>query len=166
MPECNFMWDIWVFLEYGGWFIFLHHLFKCNMQYCVYVELSQCFFPFNTFIKSKQRNGIWQGLLIHHVSCVITNCDQHQWVIPSSLSIALWALVEENITWISLFLSLYLFLKILLFQLDFLILFSITMFSPYFPLVELLLQHVALFHWDMGSSVSSEADLYITPFVS
>ena len=28
-------------------------------------------------------------LHVEHVSCVITNCGQHQWVIPSTLSIAL-----------------------------------------------------------------------------
>ena len=40
---------------------------------------------------------IWGYVLfVEHISCVITNCDQHQWVIPS-LSIALEALLEENI---------------------------------------------------------------------
>ena len=33
---------------------------------------------------------IWDWVLhIEHVSCVITNCGQHQWVIPSPLSITL-----------------------------------------------------------------------------
>ena len=33
---------------------------------------------------------IWDYVLhVEHVSCVITNCDQHQWVIPSPLSLAL-----------------------------------------------------------------------------
>ena len=42
---------------------------------------------------------IW-GYVLHveHISCVITNCDQHQRVIPSLFSIALWDLLEENIT--------------------------------------------------------------------
>ena len=35
-------------------------------------------------------------LHVEHISCVITNCGHHKWVIPSSLSIALWALLEEN----------------------------------------------------------------------
>ena len=34
---------------------------------------------------------------VEHVSCVITNCGQHQWVIPS-LSIGLQVLLEENTT--------------------------------------------------------------------
>ena len=42
---------------------------------------------------------IWHYVLhVEHVSCVITNCGQHQWVIPSHLSITLLALLEENIT--------------------------------------------------------------------
>ena len=78
--------------------------------------------------------------------CVITNWDLHQWVIPSPLSIALYVLLEENITrkWLSL--SLDLFFKIVIFQVSFLLLFSIAIYSPsYFLLVGLLLRHVALF---------------------
>ena len=42
---------------------------------------------------------IWGYVLqVELASCVITNCSQHRWVIPSPLSIALWALLEENIT--------------------------------------------------------------------
>ena len=45
-------------------------------------------------------------LHIEHISCVITNCGQHQWVIPFCLSLALYALLEENIIRKSLSLSL------------------------------------------------------------
>ena len=37
-------------------------------------------------------------LHVEHISCVITNCGQHQWVTPSPLSIVLQALLEENTT--------------------------------------------------------------------
>ena len=36
-------------------------------------------------------------LNVEHISCVITNCGQHQWAIPSLFSIALYVLLEENI---------------------------------------------------------------------
>ena len=52
---------------------------------------------------------------------------------------------EENTTRKLLSLSLDLFLKILLFRVAFLIFFSIAIFSPYFLLIVLLLQSVALF---------------------
>ena len=81
---------------------------------------------------------------VEHVSCVITNWCPHQWVIPSPLSIALYALLEENTARKLLSLSIDLFLKILLFLVAFLI-FSVTIFFPYFLLVGLLLQYVALF---------------------
>ena len=88
---------------------------------------------------------IWDYVLhVEQVSCVITNCGQHQWVIPF-LSIALLALLEENAGRKLLSLSLVLFFKILLFQIAFLIFFSITVFSPNFLLVGLLLQSVDLF---------------------
>ena len=59
---------------------------------------------------------IW-GYVLHveHISCVITNCGQHQWVIPSLFSIALEDILEENITRKLLSPSLDLFFKILLF---------------------------------------------------
>ena len=81
---------------------------------------------------------IWDYVLhVEHILCVITNCGQHQWVIPSFL-IALQALLEENPTRKLLSLSLDLFFKILLFQVAFHILFSIVIFF-YFLLVGLLL---------------------------
>ena len=67
---------------------------------------------------------IWDYVLhFEHVSCVITNGGQHQWVIPSPFSTALKALLEENITRKLLSLSLDLFFKILLFHVTFLIFF-------------------------------------------
>ena len=89
---------------------------------------------------------IW-GYVLHveHISCVITNCGQLQWAIPSLFSIALYALLEKNITRKLLSLSLDLFFKILLFQVTFLIFFSTAIFFPYFLQVGLLLQYVALF---------------------
>ena len=75
---------------------------------------------------------IWCYVLyVEHISCVITNCGQHQWTNPSLFSIALEALLEENITRKLLSLSLDLFFKILLFQVTFLIFFSIAVLSPY-----------------------------------
>ena len=89
---------------------------------------------------------IWGYVLyVEHISCVITNCGQHQWAIPSPFSIALEALLEENTARKLLSISLDLFFKILLFQVTFLIFFSILVFSPYILLVGLLLQYVALF---------------------
>ena len=72
---------------------------------------------------------IW-GYVLHveHISCVIINSDQHQWVIPFPLSIALQALQEENTTRKLLSLSLDWFFKILLFHVAFLIFFSIAIF--------------------------------------
>ena len=93
---------------------------------------------------------IWDYvLLVEHVSCVITNCGQHQWVIPSPLSIALQALLGENTTRKLLSLSLDFIFKILLFQVTFLIFFSIAIFSHYFLQVGLLLQCMALFQSGM-----------------
>ena len=89
---------------------------------------------------------IWDYVLhVEHISCVITSCGQHQWVIPSPLSIALYALLGENTTRKSLSLSLDLFFKILLFRVTFLIFISIATFSPYLFQVGSLLQYVALF---------------------
>ena len=88
---------------------------------------------------------IWGYVHVEHISCVITNCDQHQWVIPSPLSIALELLLEENIARKLLCLFLTLFFKILLFQVAFLIVFSIVILSPNFIRVGLLSQYVALF---------------------
>ena len=65
---------------------------------------------------------IWGNVLhVEHIWCVITNRGQHQWAIPSLFSMALEALLEENITKKLLSLSLDLFFKILLFQVTFLI---------------------------------------------
>ena len=84
------------------------------------------------------------GCILHveHVSCVVTNFGQHQWVIRSRLSIGFTS------CWITgklLSLSLDLFFKILLFQVAFLIFFFIAIFSLYFLLVGLWLYFVALF---------------------
>ena len=104
---------------------------------------------FNLFMAATR--GVWitpsiwiwvYVLYVEHISCVIMNCGQHQWAIPSLFSIALEAVLEENITRKLLSLSLDLF-KILLFQVTFFIFFSIALFS--LLLVGLLLQYVALF---------------------
>ena len=63
----------------------------------------------------------------------------------SCFSLALEALLEQNITRKVLSLSLELFFNILLFQVTFFIFFSIDVFAPYFLLVGLLLQYVTLF---------------------
>ena len=64
---------------------------------------------------------------------------------PFSSLNSFWASPEENITRKLLSLSLDLFFKILLFHVAFRKFFSITLFSPYFLLVGLLLHYVALF---------------------
>ena len=64
-------------------------------------------------------------LHVEHISCVIMNCGQHQWVIPSPLNSSL-SLTGGNIIRKLLFLFLNLFFKILLIQVTFLIFFSIT----------------------------------------
>ena len=66
--------------------------------------------------------------------------------------IALEALLEEIIARKLLSLSLDLFFKILLFQVTFLIFFSRAVFSPYFLLVGLLLQYVAVLFSVQGTS--------------
>ena len=88
-------------------------------------------------------------LYVEHISCVITNCGQHQWVIPALFSIAFEALLEENITRKLLSLSLDLIFKNLIFQVTFLIFFTVAVFSAYFLLFGLLLQqqYVALFQF-------------------
>ena len=92
-------------------------------------------------------NPIFPNLVLYveHISCGIPNCGQHQWAIPSLFLIALEALLEEIIARKLLSLSLDLFFKILLFQVTFLIFFSRAVFSPYFLLVGLFLQYVAVF---------------------
>ena len=79
---------------------------------------------------------IWDYVLyVEHISCVITNCRQYQWTIPSLFSIVFGALLEENITRKLLLLSLDLFIKILLFQVTFLISFSSAISSNVFRFV-------------------------------
>ena len=83
----------------------------------------------------------WAHFMCHHKLWP----SQHQWATPALFSIALEALLVENITRELLSLSLDLFLKNLLFQVTFLIFFFIAVFSPYFLMVGLLLQCMALF---------------------
>ena len=86
---------------------------------------------------------IWDHVMhIEYVSCIITNCGQHQWMIPSPLSIALYPLQCYQKITIPAFRIL---LEILIFQVAFLIFLFITIFSLYFLLVGLLLQSVTLF---------------------
>ena len=68
---------------------------------------------------------IW-GYLLHveYISCVITNCGQHQWTIPSLFSIALEDLLEETLP------GNYYHVTFLI--VTFLIFFSMAIFSPYF----------------------------------
>ena len=89
---------------------------------------------------------IWAYVLhVEHISYVITNCGQHQRVIPSPLSIARYALLEESTTRKLISPSIDLFFKILLFQVVFLIIVSLAIFSSYFLQVGMLLQSVAQF---------------------
>ena len=89
---------------------------------------------------------IWDYVLhVEHVSCVITNCGQHPWVIPSPLSIALKALLEENTTRKLRSISL-LVLQNFAIPVCFPYILFYLYFSLYFLLVGLLLQSVALFY--------------------
>ena len=94
---------------------------------------------------------IW-GYVLHveHVSCAITNCGKHQWVPPSSLS----SIVNNSLGlaggkhYQKINIPVIRFvLKKLICLVAFLIhvFFSIAIYSPYFLLVVLFLQHVALF---------------------
>ena len=87
---------------------------------------------------------IW-GYVQHvdHVGCVITNCGQHKWVIPS-LSIALQAMLEKSITRKLLSPFLDMFFKMLPFLVHFLVFFFIAIVSLYFLLVGLFLQYVSV----------------------
>ena len=71
-------------------------------------------------------------------------CGQHQWAFHSFFTIALEDLLEENISRKLLSLCLDLFANFLIFQGTFLIFFCVAVCSPYFLLVGLLLQYVAL----------------------
>ena len=77
---------VWYSAEWVGWgpcskvvTTFSHlgrslHLFMATQQGCL----------------NNQSFRIWDHVLhVEHISCVITNCGQHQWVIPSPLSTAL-----------------------------------------------------------------------------
>ena len=120
------------------------------------------------FLRWWPPSNIWVGPLIfygHHQGClnkpIFLNlglcaawwahfmCHHELWPAsvshPLSFSIVLYVLLEENITRKLLSLSLELFFKIVLFQVTFLILFSMAIFSSYFLLVGLLLQFVVLF---------------------
>ena len=82
--------------------------------------------------------GIWSYVLHgEHISFVITNCGQHQWVIPSLFSIALEDLLEENIT--KNYYPYLFFFKILLFQFIFRIFFSVVILLLSFLLTFFLL---------------------------
>ena len=69
---------------------------------------------------------IWGYVL--HVEHISLNCGQHQWVTPSPLSVATYALLEVNITRKLLSLSLDLFFKVLLFRVIFLYSFLLLSF--------------------------------------
>ena len=65
-------------------------------------------------------------LHVTHITCVITNFDQHQWAIHSPFSIALYALLEENTARKLLSLYLDLVFQTLPFNVTFIILFCIA----------------------------------------
>ena len=81
---------------------------------------------------------IWDyALHVEHISCVFTNGGQYQRAILS--------LEEKHYQKITIPIFKEMFFKILLFQVTFLVFFSIVIFSPYFLQAGLLLQYVALF---------------------
>ena len=78
-------------------------------------------------------------LYIEHISWIITNCGQYEWVIPSRFSITLQALLEKNTTRKLLFLYSGVSFKILLFPGCFpLTIFVIPVIYPCFLLVGFL----------------------------
>ena len=150
---------MWSFWNYYSWFSIQISSSLCKLRFClsqhwwvriggfskVVATFNHVGDSFNLFMASTMDVWIipyfriWEYVLhVVHISCVITNCGQHQWVIPF-LSIALFA-TKKLLT-----LSLDLFFKILLFQVSFLIFISIAILSPYSLQVGLLKQYVALF---------------------
>ena len=97
--------------------LFMHHMWVgVGVFSKVVATLSHVGGSFNLFMATTgdawiiPSFRIWDYVLhVEHVSCVITNCGQHQWVIPSPLSIALKVLLEENTTRKLLSLSLHLY---------------------------------------------------------
>ena len=75
----------------GGW------VGGCGVSKTVHGHLGS----FHLF-KCHHREDVWiipyliRGNMLHveHISCVITDCDQQQWVIPFALSISLYVLLE------------------------------------------------------------------------
>ena len=93
---------------------------------------------------------IWDYVLhVEHVSCVIKNCGQHHWVIPSPLNSSLGLTGGKHYQKITIPI-LDLFLKILPFKGTFLIFFSVAIFSPYF--FRLVCYHGMWLYFSDGSS--------------
>ena len=75
----------------GGW------VGGCGVSKTVHGHLGS----FNLF-KCHHREDVWiipyliRGNMLHveHIPCVVTDCDQQQWVIPFHLSISLYVLLE------------------------------------------------------------------------
>ena len=147
---------LWV----GGWGLFLSWWSPSTMWAGPLILLHNC-------------RDVWiipsfriRDYILHaeHAPCVITNCGQHQWVIPSPLSIPLLGLAEGKHylkTTISIFRVVLLnfvipgcFLYIIFYRYIFsllssvfFILFSITVFFPYFLQVGLKLQYATLLQY-------------------
>ena len=122
-------WGVWGFSQVVATFNHVGRSFNLYMATTRDVSIIPSFRICNFYV-----------LHVEHISCVITNCGRHQWVIPSPLLIALLALLEENTTRKLLYLSSWdLFFKILLFQVAFLIFSSVAILPSYFLLVSLLL---------------------------
>ena len=87
------------------------------------------------------------GYVLHvkHISCDITNCGQHQWIIPSPFSIALYALLDENITRKITIPTFRLVLQNFAVSGCFSFILCYFIISIYIFLIDLLLQYVALF---------------------
>ena len=89
---------------------------------------------------------IWDYVLhVEYVSCVVMNCGQHQWVIPSPLNISLGFAGGKHCQKITIPIFRLVLQNFAIPGCFPYIFFSRAIFSPYFPLVGSLLQSVALF---------------------
>ena len=146
---------VWKYSHWTGYRYWIRWALRLHVIYQLYIPFQCLFISHLTTIKVSGsfylfmatpgclNNPIFSnlGYVLHveQISCVITNCGQHQWAIPFLFPIVLEALLEEYITRKLLSLFLDLFFKMLLFQDTFLIFFSIAILSSSYLQVGLLL---------------------------
>ena len=80
-------------------FLLIYHDFLCNRRFsrlAKILDYKDCYFPYylscltlGLFCASLSATSWGYLLHVEHMSCVVTNCVQHQWVIPSLFSMFL-----------------------------------------------------------------------------